>query len=138
MLLNPRGFCEGRKFNLAIDHQSLKTLFPTHMLSKSDLPQLFGKLTMRRTFLPNLKLYNKTSKELCYQIREGFVKFFQDFKFPTHPYLLPFFPNYYNPPIYSPSFYHLSRTTHFSPPKSLWEQVFSRFELKIMSEKKRT
>ncbi len=138
MLLNPRGFCKGRKFNLATDHWSLKNLFLTHMLSKSDLPQLFRKLTMKCTFLPNPKFCNKISKELCYQTREGFAKFFQDFKFSTHPYLLPLFPNYYNPPIYCPSFYHLLRTTHSSPPKRLWEQVLSRFELKIMSGKKRT
>ncbi len=137
MLLNLKGFCEGRKFNLTIEHWSLKTLFLTHMLFKSGLLQLFRKLITRRTFLPNPKIYSKTNKELCYQTREGFVKFFQDFKFPTHPYLFPFFPNYYNLPIYFSPFYHLSKTIHFSPPKRLWEQVFSKFELKIMSRKQR-
>jgi hypothetical protein len=37
MLLNSKGFYEGRKFNLARDHQSLKILLISHMLSKSCL-----------------------------------------------------------------------------------------------------
>jgi len=45
MLLNLKGFYKGKKFNLAIDHQSLKMLLLSHMLSKSNLPQLIRKLT---------------------------------------------------------------------------------------------
>jgi len=32
MLPNLRGFYEGRKFNLDVDHQSLEILFPTHVV----------------------------------------------------------------------------------------------------------
>jgi hypothetical protein len=38
MLPNLRGFCKGRKFNMVVDHWSLKKLFLTHMLSKLGLP----------------------------------------------------------------------------------------------------
>jgi len=50
MLPNLKGFYESRKFYLATDHWSVKTLFLTHMLSKSDLPWLLRKLTTSAPF----------------------------------------------------------------------------------------
>ncbi len=133
MLLNSRGFCEGRKFNLATNHLPLKTLFLTHMLSKSGLPQLFGKLTTRRTFLSNLKLCSKTSKELCYQTREGFVKFFQDFKSPTLSLPISILPKLLQPSNLLSFFLPFTKDYSFSfYLRRLWKQNLSRFELKIM------
>jgi hypothetical protein len=50
-------------FNLATNHQSLEISFLTHTLFKSGLPQFIKKLTTRRTFPPNPKLYNQISKK---------------------------------------------------------------------------
>jgi hypothetical protein len=61
-------------FNLAADHQSHKTLFLSHMLSKYIFPYFIRKLTTRRMCLSNSRLFTQTSKKLCYQTQEGFTK----------------------------------------------------------------
>ncbi len=61
-------------FNLATNLQSLKIFFLSHMLSKSNLPQLIRKLITRRSCFPNFKLCTRISKKLCYKIRKGFTK----------------------------------------------------------------
>ncbi len=115
MLLDLRGFYEGRKFNLATNLQSLKIWFLSHMLSKSNLIQLIEKLATRHIYLPNSKLYTQTNKKLCYQIGEGYLfiyYYFFNYKISSsqhYPYSLPFFQKYYKHPIYSPFFHHLPR-----------------------------
>ncbi len=41
-------------------------------------------------------------------------------------------------PFYSPSSYHLLKINFFSSSRRLWEQIFSRFELKLRPRKDRT
>ncbi len=71
---NLRGFYKGRKFNLTTNHQLLKILFLSHMLSKFNLHQFIKKLATRCICLLNCKLYTQTNKKLCYQTQEGFTK----------------------------------------------------------------
>jgi hypothetical protein len=71
MLLNSRRFHEGKKINLAIDHQSLEILLLLHMLSKLNLLYFIKKLTIKRLCLSNYILCTQISKKLYHQTREG-------------------------------------------------------------------
>ncbi len=107
MLPNLRGFYEGRKFNLAANHQSLKILLLSHMLSQFSLLQLIKMLITRRICLPNYKICTQTNKKLCYQTQEGLCNSSKISNSQHHPYSLPFFQKYYKHSIHSLSIHHL-------------------------------
>ncbi len=130
MLQNPRGFHEGRKFNLAANLQSFKILFLSHTLSKYSLLQFIGKLVTRHICLPNSKLYTQISKKLCYKTRKVLWKFSKISSSKNYPYLFPFFQKYHYHPIYYPSFHHLLKLIIFLLPKKVVGTSFPKIQIK--------
>ncbi len=106
MLPNSRGFYEGNKFNLVVDHQSLKISLLTHMLSKSSLPQLIRKLTTKHIFLSNFSSTPKPVKS-CATKPERVCEIPLNFLAPNTILLTSILSKYPKLPSHSPPFHHL-------------------------------